>query len=199
MEREKEESERRRLSVLSTDITDKPKRVISVDPIISTFDSGEDKVPGEDTYIPHRSPEHPSTPDPDLDSDIKDTPHSSSFNTLEGSPIPLPKHSPTRPSRTPTPTESPETPGKKGEDPEDHILKVEDYLGVHQITAEGDKISRFKDILFETARKWAQTLNYDELKKFDYNPDNPNDKKTSMKYLFFGQVCKRRQNFRSSL
>ena len=74
MEREKEESERRRQSVLSTDITGKPKRVIPVDPIISTFDSGEDKVPGEDTYIPHRSPEHPSTPDPDLDSDIKDTP-----------------------------------------------------------------------------------------------------------------------------
>ena len=24
--------------------------------------------------------------------------------------------------------------GKKGEDPEDHVLKVEDYFGVHQIT-----------------------------------------------------------------
>ena len=24
--------------------------------------------------------------------------------------------------------------GKKGDDPEDHILKVEDYFGVHQIT-----------------------------------------------------------------
>ena len=92
-------------------------------------------VPGENTYIPHRSPEHPSTPDPDLNSDTKDTPHSSPFNTPEGSPIPSPKHSPTRPSRTPTPTESPETPGKKGEDPEDPILKVEDYLGVHQFTA----------------------------------------------------------------
>ena len=109
MEREKEESERRRQSGLPTDITGKPKRVIPVDPIISTFDSGEDKVPGKDTYIPHRSPEHPSTPDPDLDSDIKDTPHSSPFNTPEGSPIPSPRHSPTRPSRTPTPTESPET------------------------------------------------------------------------------------------
>ena len=62
---------------------------------------------------------------------------------------------------------------KKGEDPEDHILKVEDYCGVHQITAEGDKINRFKDTLFETARKWAQTLNYEEVNKFDYNPDNP--------------------------
>ena len=189
MEREKEESERRQ-SVLSTDITGKPKRVIPVDPIISTFDSGEDKVPGENTYIPHRSPEHPSTPDPGLDSDTKDTPHSSPSNTPEGSPIPSPKYSQTRPSRTPTPTESPETPSKKGEDPEDHILKVEDYLGVHQITAEGDKISRFKDTLFETVRKWAQTLNYDEVKKFYYNPDNPNDKKTSMKYLFLARFAK---------
>ena len=97
---------------------------------------------------------------------------------------------PTRPSIIPTPTESPETPGKKGEDPEDHILKVKDYLGVHQITAEGDKISRFKDTLFGTARKWAQTLNYDEVKKFDYNADNPNDKKTSMKYLFLARFAK---------
>ena len=186
----KEESERRRQSGLPTDITGKPKRVIVVDSIISTFDSGEDKVPGEDTYIPHRSPEHPSTPDPDLDSDTKDTPHSSPINTPERPPIPSPKYSPSRPSRTPTPTESPESPGKKGEDPEDHILKVEDYLGVHQITAEGDKISRFKDTLFKTARKWAQTLNYDEVKKFDYNPDNPNDKKISMKYLFLARFAK---------
>ena len=37
---------------------------------------------------------------------------------------------------------------KKGEDPEDHILKVEDYFGVHQITGQEDKINRFKDTLF---------------------------------------------------
>ena len=67
---------------------------------------------------------------------------------------------------------------------------MEDYFGVHQITAEGDKINRFKDTLFKTARKWAQTLNYDEVKKFDYNPDNPNDKKASMKYLFLTRFAK---------
>ena len=67
---------------------------------------------------------------------------------------------------------------------------MEDYFGVHQITEQGDKINRFKDTLFETARKWAQTLNYDEVKKFDYNPDNPNDKKTSMKYLFLARFAK---------
>ena len=45
--------------------------------------------------------------------------------------------------------------GKKGGDPEDHILKVEDYFGVYQITEKDDKIKRFKDTLFETERKWA--------------------------------------------
>ena len=52
LEREKKESERRRQSELPIDITDKPKRLIPVDPIISPFDSGEDKVLGEGTYRP---------------------------------------------------------------------------------------------------------------------------------------------------
>ena len=80
--------------------------------------------------------------------------------------------------------------GKKREDPEDHILKVEDYFGVHQITEQDDKIKKFKDTLFETARKWAQTLNYTEVDKFDYNPDDVNDKKASMKYLFLARFAK---------
>ena len=46
------------------------------------------------------------------------------------------------------------------------------------------KIKRFKDTLFETARKWAQTLSKKEVVKFDYDPKNPDDKKASMKYLF---------------
>ena len=71
--------------------------------------------------------------------------------------------------------------GKKGEDPEDHILKVEDYFGVHKITEQEDKIRRFKDTLFETARKWAQTLDYTEVVKFDYDSKEENDKKASMK------------------
>ena len=61
---------------------------------------------------------------------------------------------------------------------------MEDYFGVHQVTEQKDKIDRFKDTLFETARKWAQTLNYTEVKKFDYDAENANDKKASMKYLF---------------
>ena len=80
--------------------------------------------------------------------------------------------------------------GKKGEDPEDHILKVEDYFGVHQITEQDDKMIRFKDTLFETARKWAQTLDYTEVIKFDYNPKDENDQRTSMKYLFLARFAK---------
>ena len=80
--------------------------------------------------------------------------------------------------------------GKKGEDPEDHILKVEDYFEIHQITQQEDKIRRFKDTLFEMARKWVQTLYYVEVIKFDYNPKDENDKKASMKYLFLAIFAK---------
>ena len=78
----------------------KPHRIIPVGPIISPFDSGEDKVPREDSQIPHWSLEHPSTPDlvP------KDTPQSSPVNT----PMPTPSDSLKTPrspvtSRRPTP------------------------------------------------------------------------------------------------
>ena len=81
--------------------------------------------------------------------------------------------------------------GKKGEYPEDHILKVEDYFEIHQITQQDNKIRRFKDTLFETARKWAQTLNYTEVIKFDYNPKDDNDKKALMKYFFLADLQKK--------
>ena len=63
LEHEKRESEIRKQSELPTDLTGKSKRVIPVDPIISPLDSEEDKIPGEDTHIPHWSPKCPSTPD----------------------------------------------------------------------------------------------------------------------------------------
>ena len=93
LECEKRESEIRRQSELPTDLTGKTRRAIQVDAIISPFDSGEDKTPGEDTYIPLWSPKCPSTPDlvP------RDTPQPLPVNTLEGTPNPSPKHSPTRP------------------------------------------------------------------------------------------------------
>ena len=205
LEKEKEESERRQ-SELPIDIRDKPKRLIPVDPIISPFDSGEDKVPGEGAYRPTDHPfsavtdlESPSSPlgpgypishkeltdsEDSIDSETEsimtattkeliDTLTKTLMNINQSPTIPLPVFK-----------------GKKGEDPEDHILKVEDYFGVHQITEQADKISRFKDTLFETARKWAQNLNYTDVTKFDYDPANANDKIASIKYLFLARFAK---------
>ena len=56
LECEKRESEVRRQSELPADLTNKPYRVIPMDPIISPFNSGEDKVPRENSLIPHWSP-----------------------------------------------------------------------------------------------------------------------------------------------
>ena len=69
-------------------------------------------------------------------------------------------------------------------------MKVDDYFEIHKIKREGDKIKRFKDTLFEMARKWAQTLNYTEVNKFDYNPKDENDNKASIKYLFMARFAK---------
>ena len=206
LEKGKEDSERRRHSELPIDIKDKPKRLIPVDPIISPFDSGEDKVPGEGTYRPT---DHPFSPDTGLESPSSPLgprypiPHKESTDSEDSI------DSETESIMTDTTKElidtltktlkninqSPTIPlpvfkGKKGEDPEDHILKVEDYFGVHQITEQADKINRFKDTLFETARKWAQALSYTEVIKFDYDPANANDKIASMKYLFLVRFAK---------
>ena len=206
VEREKRESERTRQSELPTDITGRPKRLIPVDPIISPF---EDKVPGEGTYVPYRPPEHPLSPDQGSespDSPLRPRlpiPHQESTDSEDSI------DSETDPIMTATTKELIDTLTKtlkninqsptiplpifkcnKGEDPEDHILKVEDYFGVHQITEQKDKIDRFKDTLFETARKWAQTLNYTEFTKFDYDPANADDKIASMKYLFLARFAK---------
>ena len=217
LEREKKESERRRQSELPIDITDKPKRLIPVDPIISPFDSGEDKVPGEGTYIPYRPTDHPFSPDTGLESPSSPLrprypiPHKESTDSEDST------DSETESIMTATTKElidtltktlkninqSPTIPlpvfkGKKGEDPEDHILKVEDYFGVHQVTEQGDKINRFKDTLFETARKWAQTLNYTEVTKFYYDPANAGDKIASMKYLFLARFAKERRTLEAA-
>ena len=206
VEREKRESERRRQSELPTDITDKPKRLIPVDPIISPFDSGEDKVPGEGIYVPYRPTDHPFSPDPGLESPGSPLrprlpiPHKESTDSIDSETDSIMTVTTKELTDTLTKTlkninQSPTIPlpifkGKKGEDPEDHILRVEDYFRVHQITEQRDKIDRFKDTLFETARNWAQTLNYTEVTKFDYDPANANDKIASMKYLFLARFAK---------
>ena len=80
--------------------------------------------------------------------------------------------------------------GKEGEDPEDHILKVEDYFEIHEITTDEAKINRFKDTLFETARKWVKTLNYADVNKYNYDPKVPGDKEKSIKHLFLSRFAK---------
>ena len=80
---------------------------------------------------------------------------------------------------------------QKGENPEDHILKVEDYFEIHEIKKEKNKTKRFKDTLFETVIKWAQTLNYTKAIKFDYDSKDKNDKKASMKYLLLQDLLKK--------
>ena len=172
MEREKEYSERRRQLELPTDITGKPRTIIPVDPVISPFDSGEEKVPREDTPIPHWSPittptftEGPETPGSPLIPRFP-LPHpesTSSEDSIESETDPIMTTTTKELIDTLTKTlknmnQGPTIPlpvfkCKKGEDPEDYILKVEDYFGVHQITEQGDKVNRFKDTLFETARK----------------------------------------------
>ena len=208
-EKEKRESEKRRQIEVPHDIINRPRRLIPVEPILSPFELEGRKVPREDSLIPQwpfedsksksktlENPLIPKTPrphrdstsskcsvgnEPDLDmaatgatKDLIDALTKTLKNINQSPTIPLPVFK-----------------GKKGEGPEDHILKVEDYFGLHRIDDQQDKIKRFKDTLFETARKWAQTLDYTgEVVKFDYDPANEDDKKASMKYLFLRRFAK---------
>ena len=72
--------------------------------------------------------------------------------------------------------------GKKGENPEDHCMKAEDYFKVYKIEKDGDKRKRFTDTLFLTARRWAEQLP-DAVVHYDYG-DTPASKEISIKYLF---------------
>ena len=53
--------------------------------------------------------------------------------------------------------------GKKGEDPNDHCMKVEDYLSIFKIESDDDQKKRFLESLFEKARRWASTTDIDKL------------------------------------
>ena len=190
LEKERRESEKRRRIEVPHDNINRPRRLIPVEPILSPFEIEGRKIPGEDPLGLQLEPPRPpkdsissesSDNEPDLDmaatgatEDLIEALTKTLKNINQSPTIPLPVFK-----------------GKKGEDPEDHILKVEDYFGLHQIDDQRDKIKRFKDTLFETARKWAQTLDYTkEEVKFDYDPANENDKKASMKYLFLRRFAK---------
>ena len=210
-EKQQEELERkkRRQVEVPHDIINRPRRLIPVEPILSPFEIERRKVPGEDPLIPQLPFEKPkSNPKSLEDPLIPKTPRPHRDSTSSESSVDIEPDldmaatgatkdlidalTKTLKSINQSPTiPLPVFKGKKGEDPEDHILKVEDYFGLHQIDDQEDKIKRFKDTLFETARKWAQTLDYTkEVVKFDYDPTNEDDKKASMKYLFLRRFAK---------
>ena len=209
LEKEKRESEKRRQLEVQHDIVNRPRRLIPVEPILSPFEIEGKKVPGEDQFIPQwpfeksetksktlENPLIPKNPRPHEDSTSSessvDTGPDSDMAATGATKDLIEALTKTLKNINQSPTiPLPVFKGKKGEDPEGHILKVEDYFGLHQIDDQQDKIKRFKDTLFETARKWAQTLNYtEEVVKFDYDPAIEDDKKASMKYLFLRRFAK---------
>ena len=73
--------------------------------------------------------------------------------------------------------------GKKGENPEDHCMKAEDYFKVYKVVRDEDKRRHFTDTLFLIARRWAEQLS-DTVTNYDFDPDNEDSKKISIKYQF---------------
>ena len=209
LEKEEREREKRRQLEVQHDIINRPRRLIPVEPILSPFEIEGKKVPGEDPFIPQlpfeksktksktlENPLIPRNPRPHKDSTSSessvDTGPDSDMAATGATKDLIEALTKTLKNINQSPTiPLPVFKGKKGEDPKDHILKVEDYFGLHQIDDQQDKIKRFKDTLFETARKWAQTLKYtEEVVKFDYDPAIEDDKKSSMKYLFLRRFAK---------
>ena len=182
-EKKKRESEKRRQLELQHDVINRPRRLIPVEPTLSPFETLENPLIPKGPR-PHKdSTSSESSIDTGPDSDMAATDATKDLIEALTKTLKNINQSPTIPL--------PIFKGKKGEDPEDHILKVEDYFRQHQIDDQQDKIKRFKDTLFETARKWAQTLNYtEEVVKFDYDPAIKDDKKASMKYLFLRRFAK---------
>ena len=67
--------------------------------------------------------------------------------------------------------------GKKGEDPNDHCMKVEDYFAMFNITSDEDQKRRFLETLSEKARHWASTIDIDKLKVIGMRRRKPKKKK----------------------
>ena len=67
--------------------------------------------------------------------------------------------------------------GKKGEDPNDHCMKVEDYFAMFNITTDEDQKKRFLETLFEKARCWASMIKVDELKSYKYDETETKEEK----------------------
>ena len=81
--------------------------------------------------------------------------------------------------------------GKKGEDPNDHCMKVEDYFAMFNITTDENQKKRFLETLFEKARCWASTIKVDELKSYKYDEtETKEEKEKTFKWLFIKRFAK---------
>ena len=77
--------------------------------------------------------------------------------------------------------------GKKGEKPEDHIMKVEDYFQNYNIRDQAQKCNRFRDTCYGKARTWLSTLTeYPTIFDPEAAPDEAGKAKT-MKSMFLAR------------
>ena len=85
----------------------------------------------------------------------------------------------------------PQFKGKKGEDPNDHCMKVEDYFAMFNITSDEDQKRRFLETLAEKARHWASMINIDELNSYRYDEkETKEEKEKTFKWLFIKRFAK---------
>ena len=85
----------------------------------------------------------------------------------------------------------PQFKGKKGEDPNDHCMKVEDYFAMFNINSDEDQKRRFLETLAEKARRWARTISIDELKSYRYDEkESKEEKEKTLKRLFIKRFAK---------
>ena len=81
--------------------------------------------------------------------------------------------------------------GKKGEDPNDHCMKVEDYSAMFNITSNEDQKRRFLETLSEKATRWASTIAIDKLKSYRYDEkETKEEKEKTFKWLFINRFAK---------
>ena len=81
--------------------------------------------------------------------------------------------------------------GKKGEDPNDHCMKVEDYFAMFNITTDEDQKKRFLETLFEKVRHWTSMIKVDELKSYRYDEtETKKEKEKTFKWLFIKRFAK---------
>ena len=81
--------------------------------------------------------------------------------------------------------------GKKGEDPNDHCMKVEDYFSIFKIELDDDQKKRFLETLSEKARRWASTIEIDKLDGYKYDDKYTKaQKEKSFKWKFLKRFAK---------